>query len=72
MEMEDTVIIAIQSLLGRTHAGRHINPEAMKVLAQPHDTHREIVECPNCGFIFGSSWFINGCPNCNSREASGE
>lgn len=72
MDYEDTAIITTQAIMGRTHTGRHIRPEAMKVLAQPYDQNRGLVECPNCGFVFGESWFINGCPNCNSREASGE
>jgi Zn finger protein HypA/HybF involved in hydrogenase expression len=70
MKPDDPRIMSLQGILGRTHKGRVIHDDALKVLetADPN-TDRGMVECPNCGFVAGEELFINGCPNCHSREA---
>jgi hypothetical protein len=70
MSPDDPKIVALQQILGRTHKGRVIREEAMKVLeTAKEDPERGVAACPNCGFAAGEELFINGCPNCNSREA---
>jgi Zn finger protein HypA/HybF involved in hydrogenase expression len=68
IEAKSTDAIALQTIWKRTHMGRIIREDALKVMAQEIDESRGICECPNCGFVFGEEWFINGCPNCNSTE----
>jgi predicted Zn-ribbon and HTH transcriptional regulator len=71
MKAKDPKVIGIQLALGRTHTGRTIHPDAMKLLDKPHtieDLRRGFVECSNCGFVLSESVFANGCPNCRSRQ----
>jgi Zn finger protein HypA/HybF involved in hydrogenase expression len=54
--------------MGRTHTGRVLRKEALSTLETPHDPSRGYAECRNCSFVASEKTFINGCPNCNSRE----
>lgn len=72
MKAKDPRVIGIQLALGRTHTGRTIHPDAMKLLAAPltqEGMRRGLVECSNCGFVLSEAAFVNGCPNCKSRES---
>jgi len=71
MRSKDPRVVWTQAALGRTHTGRTIHEDAMKLLGTPlapADLERGLVECSNCGFVFTEAAFANGCPNCNSRE----
>ena len=69
IDIDGQEIVALQSVWRRTHKGRVLREPALQVIQQPYDETRGHNECPNCGFVYGEEWFINGCPNCNSREA---
>ena len=69
MRADDARIIPMQRIFRRTHTGRSIRSDAAALLARASDSSRGLVECPNCGFVLGEEYFVNGCPNCHSREA---
>lgn len=61
-------IIDLQLVLGRTHVGRVLNSASKDMLNYSYDEERGYCECNNCCFVAYKKAFINGCPNCNSRE----
>jgi predicted Zn-ribbon and HTH transcriptional regulator len=68
MNANDQRVISLQQMLHRTHVGRWIRGEAEKLLStEPSEGDGPAVECADCGFVFYSRFFANGCPNCNSR-----
>ena len=69
IEARSEEAVALQSVWRRTHKGRVLRKNAVDVMAQDYDEGRGLCECPNCGFVYGEQWFLNGCPNCNSAEA---
>jgi len=64
----DKIIINTQATWKRTHTGRAIRPEALKMLASEYDQDRGFSECNNCNYVGAEEWFLSGCPNCGSQE----
>ena len=67
---EDSVQ-AVQSLLGRTHAGREVKERAIpaiKAWKGNMNTEYGKSECQVCSLVLKSNYFIDGCPNCNSTD----